>query len=379
VRLLAAHDGATLWSESYDPELPEVLEVQAEIAHAVARELGVRLAGAGAGQLRGPGTANVAAYELYLRANDPAALRSDSAARRALGQFGQAIALDSTYAAAYAGQARMYMRSTMLSNAAELQKQTGLAEAAALRAVALDDSLAEAHATLGIIRLSQFGFGEAEALLKRAIALEPRHSRYHEWLATVQIWTERPAAGLATARKSLELDPLSPSAHVTVARALLASGRCDEALKQLEAVATLRPPILRAALIAAQCHARNGNWELAIVTLRTQVGGGEGGPYTTALLGYVLARAGHRAEAQQILDSLIERSRRLGTGAFEVASVYAGLGDLDQAFEWLDRAIEDGSMRPAPSTFRIMEPIYEDVRGDPRFEPVRRRMGLQKR
>jgi tetratricopeptide (TPR) repeat protein len=338
------------------------------------------LAGGAATPLHRQHTQNVAAYELYLRGSDPALLRSDSAAREGLGYFRQAVALDSTYAAAWAGLGRMYARVAGTVPMPDRERYWALAEQAAHKAVALDDSLAEAHASLGIIRMRFFDSAAAERHLTRAIELDPSHAVTHEWMVVLYLWTGRSREALAHAERTLEHDPLSPYAHAELAHALLANDRCAEALAHLEKLAGMQPPLLRAAPIAALCYARKQRWPEAIAVLRRQAGRGE--PHALALLGYMLARAGRREEALRIHARLIERQRRSDGNAYQVALVYAGLGDLDQAFAWLDRAIADRSRSGVPGltlNVIIMGPLFEDLRRDPRFEPLRERIGLHKR
>jgi DNA-binding SARP family transcriptional activator/TolB-like protein len=380
VRLVDGRDGSTRWSETFDREMQDVFAVQDDIARAVTRELGLRLAGANGTLLRRPHTQNVAAYELYLRGTDRTLLRSDSAAREGLEYLRQAIALDSTYAAAWAGLGRMYLRLTNGVRMTERERYYALAEEAARNALALDDSLAEAHATLGLMRMTTFDFAAAERHLTRAIELDPTRALTHEWMVTLYLWTGRPEQALAYAQRALELDPLSPYAHAEVARALLFNDRCDEALAHLEELANLQPPLLRVAPIAAQCYARKQMWPEAIGVLRPHAE--RGGTTGLALLGYTFARAGQKEEALRIHATLLARSRRGDGGAFPVALVYAGLGDLDQAFAWLDRSIDDRSLSGGtgdPAPLMLVSPLLEDLRRDPRFEPLRERLGLQKR
>jgi TolB-like protein/DNA-binding SARP family transcriptional activator len=373
VRLVDARDGSTRWSETYDRESKDVFAVQSDIAGAVARALDLQLRASTLATIRRGSTTNVAAHELYLRGNDPALIRSDSGARAGLEYFRQAIALDSGYAAAYAGLARMRLRSSLGDdNELPLGERLALAEQAALKAVALDDSLGEAHATLGLVRRMNYDMASAETELKRAVELEPANARFHEWLVLQYVATERPADALVEARHALELDPLSPTANAEVARALLANDRCDEALAQLEKLRSLRPPLLRAGSIAAQCYARKRMWPAAIAELRRS--SPTAGTRGQGLLGYALARAGRTDEARQILAALLDRSRRINGGAFEVATVYAGLGELDQAFTWLDKAVDDHSV-----AFDVLSTVVDDLRRDPRFDRFRHRMAFQKR
>jgi tetratricopeptide (TPR) repeat protein len=184
-------------------------------------------------------------------------------------------------------------------------------------------------------------------------------------------WAEEPGAALAETRQALEADPLSPVAHAAVAEALFANRRYDEALAQLDRIRGVRPPLRRAVFVAGRSYAEKGMFSEAIAVLRPQAEAGD--PMTMAFLGHTLARAGQREEAQRILADLLARQRRIGAGAFEVAIVYAGLEEFDQAFAWLDRSVDDLSLGVP-----IMDPTFEDLRRDPRFERLSHRLGLQK-
>jgi tetratricopeptide (TPR) repeat protein len=247
-----------------------------------------------------------------------------------------------------------------------------LAEQAALKAVALDDSSGDAHATLALVRRNNYELASAETESKRAVALEPTSARFHEFLALQFVLTDRPAEALLEGRRAQELDPLSPTANAEVARALLANDRCDEALVQLEKLRSLRPPLLRAGVIAAECYGKKRMWPEAVAEAqRISVNAGSRGQ---AILGYMLGRGGRTDEARQILASLLDRSRRIHGGAFEVAMVYAGLGENDEAFIWLDKALDDRSVG-----FEWPTTVVDGLRRDRRFDRFQRREGLQKR
>jgi serine/threonine protein kinase/tetratricopeptide (TPR) repeat protein len=371
VRLVDGRNGSTRWSQAYDREFKEVFSIQDEIARAVAGELALRFDKDR--QLRRHHTRNPAAYELYLRGSDPLLLRSESGVWKALGYFQQAIAADSTYAAAHAGLALVYIRRvrTTIDPGMPLSQLFALAEDAAAKAVALDDSLPEAHYALGRVREAMLDFPSAETEIRRAIALDPTRSIYHRSLALLHGWAGRAEEALAEARRALETDPLNPYAHVGVAGALFTNHRYDEALAQLDRVAAIQPPLQGFAFVAAQCYAKKQMWSEAIAALRPQAEAGE--PTFIAFLGYVLAHAGQRDEASRILADLLARREKTGGGAFQVGVVYAGLGDFDQAFAWLDKSVDDRSINDG-----IMGPTFEDLQGDPRFERLRRRLGLQK-
>ncbi|HJR53190.1 MAG TPA: protein kinase [Gemmatimonadota bacterium] len=369
VRLLDASDGSTRWAQTYDREFQDVFLVQEEIARAVATELEARLDREGKRRLARHQTPNVAAYELYLRANDPVLPRSDSGVRQSIEYFEQAIAVDSTYAAAYAGLAVAYVR---LGSAADpgmlLAERYSRADATARKAVALDDSLAQAHLALGRARMSLLDFPSAKREIERAIALDPKSAVNLLVLSSLHLWAGRSDEALTVARRALEIEPLSPYVHAQVADALFANRRCDEALAQVSRVGSLRPSLRRIAAVSGLCHAEKRQWPEAIGALRPHAGD----PLIAAFLSHTLSRAGHREEAERILADLLARRQRTGAGAFEIAIVYAGLGDLDEAFAWLDRSVDDYSLK-----VQIMAPTFDALHRDPRFERFSRRLGLQ--
>lgn len=377
VRLLDARDGSTRWSETYDRELRDAFAVQDEVGNTVARELGLRLGVSSAPARRREPTKNIAAYESFIRGSDRTLLRSDSAARLGLEYFEQAIALDSSYAEAWAGLARMRGRLASTAPARDRLRLQQSAIDAVQRALSLDDSLAEAHATLGALRTGMLDFAAAEKQLARALELDPGRALTHQWMVTLDLWEDRPAEALAHARRALELDPLSPDARADLARALLGNDRCDEALAELKPLFALHPPMLRVAPIAAQCYARKNMWQDAIAVMRPQT---ERDAASLGLFGYLLARGGKRDEALRLRAMLLERQRREGGHAFDIAFVSAGLGNLDSTFQWLNRALDDQSYLAGPGgTALFISPLTSDLRGDPRFDRFRERIGLQNR
>jgi TolB-like protein/DNA-binding SARP family transcriptional activator/Flp pilus assembly protein TadD len=366
VRLVDARDGSTRWSETYDREIGDIFEMQEEISLAVGRELDVRLAG---GSLTGPTpgrlTPNAAAYEWYLRGITAELLGGASGRAQGIDYLHRAIAADSNFAPAYARLTWMYLNSP-----GDYREWNDRAEEAALRAIALDDSLAEAHSALGWARYGLDDYGSAEAELKRAIDLDPNVHRGYEGLARVYLMTGRPAEQLAVARLGMEIDPFSIQAMREMALALNMNGRCDETLELLHPLKSLGRPAGVAAVILGICYAKKEMWPEAIEEFRWAT---EETDARTALafLGYSLARGGRREEAMRILSDLLA-GRRNSHGAFGIAVVYAGLRDYDQAFDWLDKAVEEGSVR-----VYIMDPVFEDLHRDERFERFRAHLGLQ--
>ena len=230
---------------------------------------------------------------------------------------------------------------------------------------------ADAHAALGRVRKRNYDLAGAETEFRRAVALEPNTARFREYLVQLYVTMERSKDALLEAQRALELDPLSPTANAEFARALIANNRCGEAFVQLDKLKSLQPVLRRAGALAAQCYAREKMWPQAIAEMQRIAATAP--PRAKAVLGYLLARSGRPNEARQVLAAMLDRERRLKTGAFEVATVYAGLGDNDQAFAWLDKSFDDRSLN-----FENMIPL-EGLRADPRFDRFRQRLNGQKR
>jgi serine/threonine-protein kinase len=312
-------------------------------------------------------TPNIAAYEWYVRGMDVALMRSDSGRRQGATYFQLAIAEDSNFAAAYAGLVRMYLPQANRGTASD-DGWLALAEQAATKAVSLDDSLAEAHAALGWIRMVQKDFATARAEMTYAIALDPNVARGHEGLARLYMWTGPPAEQLAAARIGLENDPYSHSAIRELALALMMNGQCDEALERLRPLKALRPIAGVTGVVAGQCYASQEMWPEAIAEFRWSMA--NSGALTAApLLGFALARAGRREEATAILTELLA-GRMEGHGAMGIAMVYAGLGDHDQAFAWLDKSSDQ------TLSAYILGPMFRDLHRDPRFARFKKRIGI---
>ena len=268
VGLIDVRDGSTRWADTYDREMHNIFAVQSDIAGAVARALDLQLGATTLAAIQRGSTSNIAAHEMYLRGNDPALMRTDSTTRVALDYFNQAVALDPEYAAAYAGVARAQLNLTDGAQERPVRDRHMLAERAALKAVALGDSVADAHAALGRVRKSNYDLVGAETELRRAAELEPTTARFREYLVQLYVTMERPKDALLEAQRALELDPLSPTANAEFARALIANNRCGEAFVQLDKLKSLQPVLRRAGALAAQCYARTKMWPEAIAEMQ---------------------------------------------------------------------------------------------------------------
>jgi len=279
--------------------------------------------------------------------------------------------VDSTYAPAHVGLSHMLAMTAEDAGGPRLE-QLMRAEQAARTAIGLDSLLPDAHAALGHVQLFDYQLARAEEQFQRAIDLNPAEPYVREFLVWLYIFMDRPREALDQAERAAADNPHSPTAIAEVARALLVNGRCDEALALLGRLTYLQPPPARAAGIAAQCYARQQMWHKAIDELRPV---GERNPLQVdPWLGFMLARAGRTEEAHRIQDRLLELWRRGDGGAYGVAVIYVGFREFDKAFDWLDKSVDDRSLR-----YNIMEPAFEELRRDPRFDRLRNKLGIPKR
>ena len=312
-------------------------------------------------------TKNLAAYDLFRRGNDPVLQRSDSGVRRAIEYLEKAVALDSSFAAAYAALARTYATDTYSGMLSPTERQAihlrGVA--AASRAITLDNSLADAHAELGYLLAVGYDPIASIGELKRSIAIDSTIATVHEVLSRTYELADRSTESLAEAQRAVRCDSLSPAAVAELANALYLSRRYDEALAELGRIGGVQPPLRRTPDFLAEIYLTTHRWQDAIDVLQPVVARQPG---ARGLLGYAVARAGRQTEAMHILNDL--RARR-SAPAFAIAEVYIGLRQYDSAFVWLDRSFDDYSLAP-----RIMGPLFDDVRARPEFARIRQRLGL---
>jgi tetratricopeptide (TPR) repeat protein len=370
VRLIDAKDGSVRWTEVYDRDMSNVFAVQDEISGRVSVELDARLNGRQQSSAPSRYTPNVAAYEWYLRGMDISLMRTTEGTKQGIGYFNRAIDADPRFAAAYAGLARLYLQ---IGNGDPKRREWfARAESASVKAVALDDSLAEGHVSLGWVLAATGRMSQAESELKTGIALNPNASRAHEGLARLYMETGRTREQLAEARAGLASDPFSHSAIREMALALNMNKRCDESLRILAPLKALSPPAGIAGVISGQCYAYKKMWPQAIAEFQWTLNNAKAsvGP---AFLGYALARGGRTEEAKKILSDMLA-NRTYSRGAFGIGIVYAGLRDYDRAFAWLEKGVKEGQ-----STQYILDPMFEDLQQDPRFSRLNLYAAFQNR
>jgi TolB-like protein/Flp pilus assembly protein TadD len=371
--LVDVRTNGRLWGGQYNRKLTDLLALQNEIAREVSRELRLRLSGADEQKLTKNYTANPEAYQLYLRGRYHLFKLTPWGIEAGISYFQQAIEIDPNYALAYVGLANAY-RGLALSGDMSATEVFPKSKDAAQRAVELDDTLAEAHAVLGFtIFWYDWNWKEAENQLKRALGLNPNSPDAHWFYAVFLSSMGRHSEALNEANRARELDPLNPLIGAVEGQVLVQAGRPDEALSSLQKAIELEPNFWFAHMFASDAYTEKGMLIEAVAEARkaTEVPGANS--HSLSSLGYALARLGKQAEARSVLEGLLKLSTERHVSAHNIALIYNGLGELDETFAWLERAFQQREPR---MVLLKVEPRWNNLRGDPRFQDLTRRVGF---
>jgi DNA-binding winged helix-turn-helix (wHTH) protein/tetratricopeptide (TPR) repeat protein len=373
VRLVRVADGATLWAGTFDEKFTNIFAVQDAIAEKVAAALAPRLGREEQKRLTKRHTLSAEAYELYVRGRYHALKATPPEIQTAISYFRQAVALDPSYALAYVGLADAY-RSFPLNSDMPPDEFFPRAKAALRKAVEIDDTLAEAHAVLGFtIFWYDWDWGAAENHLRRALELNPNDADTHLFYAHLLSNTGRHAAALAEAKHARELDPLNLRTNALEGQFLNHAGRADEALDRLRKTFELDSNYLLAHLFAWSAYVEKGMYGEAAAEARRARELNDVSAQPGAYLAYALAKSGKRHEAQAELDRLLELSTERFVPPYLIALVYNGLGGRDETLAWLERGYEQ---RDPKMVFLLVEPKWNNLRSESRFQDLLRRVGL---
>jgi len=373
VELVDTEVNSVLWGEQYNQKVTELLAVQEKIAMEISENLRWQLSGEEQSEMTKRHTVNVEAYQLYLKGRYWWNKRTEEGFRNGIEYFQQSIDEDPSYAQAYAGLADSY---NMLGQYEIVPPSEAFprAEAAALRALDLDETLAEAHTSLGWARMSQWRWQEAEREFQRAIELNPGYATAHHWYARYLWWSlGRPDEALAEFKRAQELDPLSLMINAGLGEALRMARRYDEAIEQTRKTLELEPNFVRAHQFLGLALTHKSLYEEAIAEYEKAVSLSGGSAFPLSWLGYVYGVAGRKGEAERVLDQLQERSKQSYVSASSIALIYMGLGRKDEAFDWLERSYQ----AQEPLLQLKVNPMYDPLRDDPRFTDLLRRMNLE--
>jgi TolB-like protein/Flp pilus assembly protein TadD len=373
VDLVDAVTGSQLWGQEYERKLVDVLAVKQALVREVTEKLRLKLTGEQQQRLTQRDTTNPEAYQFYLRGRYYWNKRTAENLTKAMEQFQQAADKDPNYALAYVGLSDSYV---LLENYAGTPANETLpkAKAFAERALQLDNSLAEAHTSLGYVYNGLWRWEEAEQEFKRAIELNPNYPNAHHWYSLCLLDLGRIVEAKAEIKRAHELDPLSLIIGTTVTYAYLAEGDAKFAGAQSKKVVDLDPNFSRGHEYLGLACLKEARYSEAIAELQkaVELSGRERWPLRD--LGYGYAISGKRAEAEAIIKELVgkyENGRALGQ---DLAAVYAGLGEKDQAFAWLEK---DFQTRSGLLAWTRWTPAFESLRSDPRYTDLLRRMGFQ--
>ncbi len=376
VQLVNVSDGLNVWSESYDRQITEVFAVQDEIAQSIVDALKNKFSWSigSREQLAKADTRNPEAYTLYLKGHYLLEKMTGPEVTKGMSYFAKAIEKDPAYALAYVGMAEGYnlLGNSNLSAPRDVMPK---GRAAAMKALALDDSLAEAHAALGLIESTyDWDWKGAEREFKRAIELNPGYVSAYQWYGlTCLASTGRMTEALAAIRKARDLDPLSLLTNTNLASVLLKMGQYDEAIRIYKETIDLEPKFFWAYRDLGLALYEKHSFRDAIDALKKADAVSSGNPGVMAALGYCYAVLGETSRAQNMLDALKELSKRTYVPPYHIAAVYVGLGQNEKALEWLDRAYED---RSSWMNGIKVDPLFANLRGEPQFTAILKKMGL---
>lgn len=374
VRLVNVPGGATLWSGTFDEKFTNIFAVQDAIAEKVAGALAPRLGREEQKRLTKRYTLSAEAYELYARGRYHALKATLPEIQAAISYFQQAIALDPSYALAYVGLADAY-RSFPLNSDMPPDEFFPRAKAALQKAIEIDDTLAEAHAVLGFtIFWYDWDWSAAEDQFRRALELNPNDADAHLFYAHLLSNTGRHPEALAEAKRARELDLLNLRTNALEGHFLNHAGRVDEALVRLQKTLELDSNYFLAHLFAWSAYVEKGMYGEAAAEARRARELNNVSTQPVAHLAYTLAKSGQRREAQVELDRLLELSTERFVPPYLIALVYNGLGEREQALDWLERGFQQ---RDPKTVFLMVEPKWANLRSEPRFQDLLQRVGLK--
>jgi eukaryotic-like serine/threonine-protein kinase len=370
VQLDRAATGERLWAGTYEGRLTDIGALQREVAAAISTEIAP--ADPPSRPLpRRHEPRSVEAYEAYLRGRHYWNMRSETGVTKAIDQFNHALELDPLYAQAYTGLADAFVTLGDMLYLMPSRDAFAKAEAASLRALDLDPSQAEAHATLGHLRMHAWRWTEAEREFQSAIGLNPDYATAHHWRAYNLASMGRPDQAVAAIERAQELDPLSLIINADRAQVLFFTGHSDDAIAQCRKTLQMSPNFAEARRILFLALQRTHHDEEALRELKTYHRLPDGGP--GASVGWAYAVLGQRALALAVLKEQEQSNQKQFVPPYNLAVIHAGLGEVDRAFSLLDESV---TINDTESMILPVDPRLDPLRGDPRFAVLLGRMGL---
>ncbi len=373
VQLVRASDQTQAWAETYDRDAQGVITLQQDVAQGIARSLALELLPAQRAALARSPTTSSAAHDAYLKGRFYWNERTESSLRKSLEYFQLAVERDPQYARGYVGLADSY---NLLADYGALAPADALPKAltAARKALELDETLAEAHASLGwTTMVYEWDWAAAEREFQRALQLDPGYAPAHQWRAYLLRVSARPEEALAEARHAAELEPSSLIIQSIVGWHHYLSRQSEPALRQFQQALDMDPNFARVHSYLGWTYLQQRKYDQALAELEKARELSPGSPARLAELGHAYAVAGRREKALKVLSDLTAIARTRYVEPDLIALIYAGLGDKDQAFCWLDKAYSERSVK---LVLLKVDPRMDPLRSDPRFQELAKRIGL---
>jgi serine/threonine-protein kinase len=372
-QLTSADDGRMLWSGRYDRTFEDVFAIQEELAHTIVTTLRARSFAELSDPAQKRYTQSVKAYGLYLKGRYAWNKRTQEGITEAIRYFEEAIAEDPGYAPAYTGLADSYSLQLDYRNV-PVEEGFALAMSYARKALALDDTLAETHASLAwALFIHEWNWEESRKEFVRAIELDPRYATGHQWYTMWFMAHQQLDQALVQAHTALELDPASVSVRRTVAWVYYYGRRFGQAREHITRAIAMNPMAEENYWILGLVLSQMGEWVEAERVLREGLRYADLGTYSLATLGYVLAHAGRRAEAEEILAGFEERARTGYVSPVAFAIVHIGLGNIEKALDAAERAWQE---RRGWVVYLQVNPLVDPLRNEARFKALIEMVGL---
>jgi TolB-like protein/DNA-binding winged helix-turn-helix (wHTH) protein/Tfp pilus assembly protein PilF len=364
-----------LWADTYESQMGDVLALQNRVSSAIVNEIRINLTPEDRERLAKAPAVAPEAYENYLKGLYYWNKRSDENLTKAIGYFERAAHLDPQYALAYAGLSDCYaiigaeIFGTMSSSEAAPK-----AKAAALHALEVDPTLAEAGTSLATVKFNyDWDWPGASEGFERAIGLNPSYATAYQRYSLYLIAMGQVQESFAQIEKARELDPLSISINFSLGWRLYMARQYDRAIAQLRNTLEMDPTYELPHLVVGQAYEQKGDFASAIPELRKAVELSHGTPLMVSALAHAYGRAGNKAEAEKLLAELLSESKKQYVSPYYLAVVYVGLGENEQAMDWLDKAFAD---RSNGLVFLRVEPELDGLRSNPRFVALQKNLGF---
>ena len=366
VQLINTVTDAHLWAETYDRKLTDIFAVESGIAKTIAETLQARLTGSEKSSMAKTPTVNSEAYELYLRGKFFAEKRTGADLHKSIEYYDQSIAKDPGYPLAYVGLADSHLLLTAYGATSPKESVTP-AKVALKKALDLDDSLAQAHASSGLLATLELDLNRAISELERAIQLNPNYATAHHWIALPLMFVGQFDRGIAEGKRAIELDPLSLIINADLCWMYFNARRYDEAEAQARKTLEMDPRFYIAHYYLGEALQFKGKLVDAISEFQTSTELNNNDQYSLAMLGEAYARNGQMDEAQKVLARLREKAQSRYIAPYALALVLTALGDKTHAIDELEHGYDEGGFYIALIT---VDPLFDDLRGDPRFDAL---------